>query len=172
MVDIGDLGGDAPDPVDVTFGYFGQKIRAHPDLGELILVEFLAGAVNIDANSPQALTAVKDFLREVIHPDDFAAFWQAALANRQTTDQLMALSENLISKVVEVTTDRPTMPPADSSPGQSPTVESSAGDASSRAVTRLEDAGRPDLALAVQTAAAGIAARPAAKGSRRARSTG
>lgn len=149
MVDIGDLGGTAPDAIDIQFGYFGSKFSAHPELGELILVEFLEGAIKIDEHSPQALTAVKDFLRQVVAPDDFDLFWRAAIRNRQTTQQLMTFAETLIEKVVEATTERPTSQLSDSSAGPSPTAESSEADASSRVVHRLESSGRPDLALAV-----------------------
>lgn len=152
MTHLGELGGEARPAVDVTFGFFGEEFRAHPDLGELVLVEFLEGAMKIDEHSAHALTAVKDFLRQVVDPADFDRFWQLAMRGRATTQQLMTLAERLIEKIVEAETGRPTSLPSDSSDGQSTTEARSEDDASSRVVRRLELAGRPDLAMAVELA--------------------
>jgi hypothetical protein len=142
---LGELG-EATEPNDVTFDYFdARSLRVHPDFCELDLLDFVEATAAIDEDSPQAMTAVKDFFRSVIHPDDFDLFWRTAKGNRQGVKKLM----RTIWTIVETISGRPTTQPSDSSGGPSTTAPTSTGGSSSteRAMQHLR--GRADLQLAV-----------------------
>lgn len=151
---------------ELTFDYFGEQYRVHPDATDLALVEFmdLAASIEIGAGGKvtpesigagvQSLAAIMSALRELVHPDDFAAVWRAAKANRQTIEDLTELAMGLAAAVA----DRPTVRPSDSSDGPSSTEQSSTGDSSSpvshlSVARRFEEQGRPDLALLVRDTA-------------------
>lgn len=127
--------------------YFGTSVRvvADSELLEIDLEEFMAAATQLDAEDAQALGAVHNFLRRLIHPDDFATFWKTVRAERQGIEAQMAFARYL----VEATTGHPTAGPSDSSDGPTSTAPSSEDDLSSRVQHNLEDSGRPDLAVAV-----------------------
>lgn len=162
MGSVGTFGTERPQAEDLTFGYFGAEYRVHPDAGELALVDFLdlAAAIEIAADgtpTPEQLgegarqvKAIVDALRELVHPDDFAAFWKAAKAHRQTIEDLTEVAMGLAAAAA----DRPTERPSDSSDGPQRTEPSSTADSSSQdkrlsVARRLEEQGRPDLALVV-----------------------
>ncbi len=138
IVDLGDLSGTAAEPVEMTFTYFGVRVRVAPDLSETKLIELYARAAEVelpdDANRRQVGERIvkgaqeqKDYIRAHIHPDDFEAFWQAAIGHRQTFGDLMLVTLRLIGLV----TDRdPTGPPSDSSDGRPVTRPSSPSGAS------------------------------------------
>jgi hypothetical protein len=151
--DLGELG-EAVAPHDHNFDYFGSRLRVHPDFCELDLVDFVEESATIDEESAQAMVALKNFFRCVIHPDDFTEFWRLSKANRQSAAQLM----HTIWTIVEALSGRPTKQPSDSSSGQTATVPTSTAGSSSvtRAMRALE--GRPDLQLAVVRAQQGQAA--------------
>ena len=141
---LGDLG-VVHDEVDVTFGYFGTVLRVNPELSELELVEFMDRAQQVGENDPRAVTMLKDYLRSLVHPDDFDRFWELARRYRQTQQDLGALTQTLMAAAA----GRPTGLPSDSSAGQSSTAPSSRDGSSLRVIRQLESQGRSDIALAV-----------------------
>lgn len=152
MGDLGSFGTPKP-PVDVdlidSFDYFGERVRVNPVFGELDLVDFFDTASRIDdADTAQAMAALKGVFRDCILPDDFDTFWSTAKRERQGVEDLM----QVVMAVVEAVADRPTVRPSDSSDGPSDTSGTSVADSSSRVVRRLEQDGRPSIALMVQQA--------------------
>jgi hypothetical protein len=191
-VDLGDLSGEAVEPVLAEFGYFGTKVRVNPDLTETTVIDLFERAKQVQIeDSPNlpiidALTEAekaKDHVRAHIHPDDFDAFWSTAKSNRQDMRRLMGLCWEILALISE----RPTVPPSDSSAGRPITSQSlpdgvsSPDDAEPTAdgswwpdglpynpdavavVERYERQGRPDLAnqiMVTQEAMAGVSAGP------------
>lgn len=151
MTSLGDFG-TPREAYDETFGYFGATIRVHPDLSDLALIDFavMGDSIDEETSGTEAIGAVMSMLRAVVHPEDFDEFWSLSKANRQTVDDLT----DVVEKLVVAVTERPTQRPSASSRGQRSTGERSEGDSSSRVVNRLEEQGRPDLALLVQRSAA------------------
>lgn len=159
MASLGDLGVVKPKEVD-SFGWFGTEIRVHPSLTDIVLMDFAEKAQAIDENSPEVMGFIKMQMRVVIAPEDFDAFWQAALDNGQDSGDLM----RVMKTIVETKAERPTQLPSDSSAGHARTVTTSP-DVSSwpategsqltamdrRAIEAMP--GRPDLALVVMEAA-------------------
>jgi len=141
--------GSPREALDVTFGYLGEQIRVNPELSELGLMDWTEGAMEIGEDDPRAVTAVKDQVRELVHPDDFERFWAAARRHRQRLPDLLQFMQDLMSAL----TQRPTGRPSDSSAGPPSTTSSFADDSSSRAVATLEARGRPDLAVVVDETA-------------------
>jgi hypothetical protein len=86
--------------------------------------------------------ALKGFLRSLIHPEDFAAFWAAAKANGQRFSDLMTIGR----RIIEGVTDRPTGRPSGSTDGPSSTPTNSRSGAASIAASAHP--GRPDLQVA------------------------
>lgn len=176
QVDLGDLSGDAVDPVLATFTYFGKRFRVNPDLTETTVIDLFEQAAKVRLRDPrEEMTAAevmesaeraKDHVRQHIHPGDFDAFWAAAKANRQGVTPLISLCW----RIVDLVSERPTPPPSGSSDGRPATSRNSPDGASSpgggepeidgswwpeglpyneaavRVVERFERQGRPDLA--------------------------
>jgi hypothetical protein len=121
---------------DITFEYFGENVRLSYDFGETVFVDWVEQWKDVDENEARTFTAVKDLMREVVHPDDFDTFWKLVRANKQGMVKLM----ELVAALVEATTERPTSQPADSVSGQ-PTTPPLSGDDSFSRVIKNE---RPD----------------------------
>ena len=143
------------------FVFFDETFHLRPSnecqVAMLDFAELASG--DVDETSLQGLAVVKGFLRDVIVPDDWAAFWKSARKNHATVGgHLMPI----IVQVFTGQTARPTGRSSDSSDGPISTQENSEPASSSpdapvapvklRAVERLEDEGRPDKALIVQMA--------------------
>jgi hypothetical protein len=144
-IDLGDLSGDAVEPVFATFAYFGETYRVNPDLTETLVVDLLAEAAHVDVDDPrsagrseptvaQNAERSKDYVRQHIHPDDFEAMWSAAKANRQSIEQLLMLCWTLLGKISARRGEGmvPTTPPSDSSAGRQITSQSLPDGASSQ----------------------------------------
>lgn len=134
MTALGDLGvaREAPEPVeDIAFGWFGAEIRVNPYFEQLALVEF-AAAINGAESGPilQRLACIKAALVPLLHSEDFTTFWQLALSNHQTVEDLAAVA----FKLVEAVSARPTVRQPSSSDGLPSTGPSSAPVATSREV--------------------------------------
>lgn len=147
---IGDLTpADAPDTAEeITFGYFGADIRVHPEFGELVFNDWASEFGDLKPDDPKALQATKVLMRELVHPDDFDAFWTLARRHKQSSEDL----SKVFAAVLEAMADRPTGRPFSSSPGPTSTAPSYAAASSLRVMDRLEAEGRPDLALVVARA--------------------
>jgi hypothetical protein len=174
---IGTLGRKR-EPLDLEFDYFGTRIRVSPDASDVAELEFLeiARGANLDMRDLEGLSAaeledeakvqdvvrrtnqviintyglIRDKLREMIHPEDFDAYWRLARENRQMVSDLMADMQAITASVVEASTGFPTMPPADSPPTLASTLQNSGGGSSSAPASDTAKAlelrrGRPDL---------------------------
>jgi hypothetical protein len=120
MASLGNLGVAKPKVSD-SFGWFGHEIHIHPDLTDLVLMDFAEQAQGLDENSPEVMGFLKKQIRLIIAPESFDAFWQAALDNGQDSMDLMTVMKTII----ESTAKRPTALPSDSSDGQPRTVTTS-----------------------------------------------
>jgi hypothetical protein len=159
MANLGDLG-RVKEKVSDSFGWFGTEVHVHPQLTDIVLMDFAEQAASIDEDSPEAMGFLKRQMRLVIDPADFEAFWQGALDNGQDSRDLMTV----MKAIVENAAQRPTALPSDSSDGQPRTVVTSP-DVSSLPDTVVSPlaaadrrqieamAGRPELALVVAEAA-------------------
>lgn len=100
MASIGNFG-TAYEPVDLDFGFFGETIRVHPEAGAAALTEFIAGAADIAAeDEPAGAKFILDFLRQLVHPEDFDRFWSLAKAQRQhPMRDLMPIGKAIVEAV-------------------------------------------------------------------------
>lgn len=131
--------------------FFDQSFRMKPsDEYEWEMMEFASAAKGgADSDMLSGAAATLDFLRAVVHGDDWERFRKAARDNRaQVKRDLMPI---VVAAFVQPT-ERPTSRPSDSSDGPASTGRKSAGGGSSKVIKRLEKKGRPDLALMVTMA--------------------
>lgn len=104
-----------------------------------------AAQSGVDTDSMEGLALIYDLLKASIVDEQWPRFEQLATDNRSTNDQMW----EVMVRVLEVVSERPTSRPSASSDGPSDTQASSAVDSSSRVIARLEEQGRPDLANVV-----------------------
>ena len=154
---LGELGNSKREVVDLVFTFFGEKIRVHPEAGELSYADFMSKALEIDEeDAEQGLPLTMSYLREQIHPDDWDTFYATAKKHRQTVEDLMKVSNAILEEVSGFPTEQPT----GSSPTPSKTVRKSRAGSSTRDKRSVVDAameileGRPDLQVAVEHAQA------------------
>lgn len=153
MAKIGSFGVEA-EHEENTFDWLGQEMRVNPELGELTYVDFFEEFGDLDENDPRAITAIKSLLRQVVHADDFDAFWALGKARRQGVASLMDVAQ----KIVEAISGVPTGRSSDSSTGPSGTAPSSTAVSYSQTRQELEQSGRPELALVyLEAQEAGVA---------------
>jgi hypothetical protein len=162
VANIASFGAPSTEEVEAdTFDYFGVSIRLNPEFSELDYVDFMEKASVLDTMDPRAITATKDFLRSMVHGEDFDLLWQTARKNRQGLQGLMETANKLLT----VMTGRPTEAPSGSSTGRPVTVLSSKDGSSSpespltamdrRVIDRRLAEGRPELANAAFMAVEG-----------------
>lgn len=144
-------GGDTPagdEPEYGVVGYYGTDIRVvlDPISLELAFEEFMDVASGLEGvDDPRSFAVVRQFLRLMIHPDDFNTFWRLVRTNRQDTTRQMEFGKWLMEEL----SGHPIVQQSGSAPGLLGTLPNSGDDASSRVQERLEAQGRPDLALVV-----------------------
>jgi hypothetical protein len=132
---------------DVEFK--GETFRASDGIGLMSLMRFAHVAQGgTDANDMEGLAAMYDLLEQAIAADDWDRFQRHAMKVKAQGDDLMAV----VQKVIQALAARPTSRPSDSSGGPTVTEPKSEAGSSSQVVQRLEDRGRPDLALMVTMA--------------------
>ena len=102
----------------------------------------------VDSNDMEGLAALYDLLESVIADADWARFQKAAHRTRASGDELF----DFVTSAFKALTGRPTREPSDSSDGPPITSSSSTDGSSSPVIARLEQQGRPDLALIVDQA--------------------
>jgi hypothetical protein len=135
----------------VVVPYFGVDVRvaADPYVLEIALEEFMDLAADIDETSEQdearAYGVTRRFSRGLIHPADFPKWWTTAKTHRQGVIDQAAFAKYVIESV----TGHPTGLLSGSSAGQQETGPNSGAASWQRVKARLEDAGRPDLAVSV-----------------------
>ena len=144
MPDLGTFGTERVAVEPDTFGWFGSTVRTNPDMSDLAIVDFMEVAGAITADVVAASHAIKSFLRDCVHEDDFEAFWALGKANGQCAEDMMGVAKAL----TEAWTARPTLRLSASTGGPSPTNQTSA-----ESVARRAYPGRPDLQVAVIRAA-------------------
>jgi hypothetical protein len=147
MTSLGNFGTERLQ-VDVDFTFFGETIRAHPQAGSASLAEFMANAGEISVDDvARGAKFILDFLRQVIHPEDFDRFWALAKEKRQDPmKDLMPIAE----AIIEAITDFPTEPPVASASGPGSAVPKSVVASFSQDKAATDYAlrkfrGRPDL---------------------------
>lgn len=164
------------------FVYFGQVIRLQPGASDLAYVDFMERAsslampegleelqveaaedgqvdpgkvAELATAAGDAAGAIKGLLRELIHEEDFDLFWRTARRSGQRIEDLMGFAWELLGAVAE---RDPTRPRSGSSSTRSKPGRGGKRNAGSKAgrtgrvIRRLEEAGRPDLAVAVLSA--------------------
>lgn len=145
-IDLGDLGGDtgATDaPVVHTFPWYGVTVRVNPGASEMVYLDFIEEAGQYDESDSRGAVAVKEFIREMIHPDDFDVFWDLAKTHRRQIKDLANISMRIVAQV----SGDPTSGQPDSSNGLSVISGSSTDARYAPVITELEKNGRPDLAV-------------------------
>lgn len=150
LLDLGKFGhaeevpeeGEWPEPV--KFPWFGVEVRTNPTLTDVALVDLLEASGEIDDKDPRGAIAVKQFVREVIHEDDFDDFWKLGKLHGYSTLEFAEVA----SRIIEAVAGDPTQGSADSSSGPASTDTKSQAVSSKvkRTVAELEGEGRPDLA--------------------------
>jgi hypothetical protein len=143
MAHLGSLGTSKPGD-SITFDYFGEQITANV-VTDLDYMDFMEEIGALTPDNPQSQRLVKDFAR-LCFGDSFDTFWRLAKDNRQSQEDVF----DVLTKIVEASTGRPTVQPSGSSDGQSST------EAKSTVGSSLEErlAGRPDLQVIVGQAQA------------------
>lgn len=130
-----------------TVDFFGADFRVAERVGLMPMMRFAVLAkTGIDANEMEALAAMHDLLKNCIADDEWDRFERHAVDHRADGDDLM----QVVGKVMAVLADRPTKRSSDSSDGPRVIEPFSTDDSSSRVVDRLNEQGRPDLALIVR----------------------
>lgn len=158
---IANFNGEGYDVTTVdTFGWYGEDIRVNPDFSPLDMIDLAeeVAAAQQESGPGQIsfgmATMVKKQIRLLIHPGDFDTFWSVAKAKRITPETLM----EVMTKVMEYISGRPTVPHSDSSDGRSTTTTTSESirnepvsplTALDVRVAEREMEGRPDLRLAL-----------------------
>ena len=126
---IGELGTPRP-PVDLSFNYFGVVIRVNESASDLDLIGFMLEAAGIErVDEQRGMVAISNYLRGLVHPEDWDTFWRQARANRQNMEDLMVLGQ----RIVEAAAGFPTQQSSGSPPGPPTTGQNSGGASSSRA---------------------------------------
>jgi len=132
---------------EIDFG--GEKFTVADKIGLMPLMRFAKTAQGgVDSSDMAGLSAMYDLLQQCIADADWDRFQSVANKVRADGEELMGV----VKDVMEELTARPTSRPSDSSDGPKSTPRNSEGDSSLRVVQRLEEKGRPDLALMVEMA--------------------
>ena len=135
--------------------FHGQEFHLADTMGLMPLMRFAKVARSgVDAQELEGLAAMYDLLEQCIEPDEWDRFVDLATKHRDQGDDLM----EVVKETIETMSARPTERSSDSSDGPAPTSQNSTDASSSPVVRRLENRGRPDLALVVQEAEAARAA--------------
>ena len=105
--------------IEQTFEFFDLTVRVNPSCSQAAMVEFLAEAGEVEqADEVRGSRLIMAFMREIVHPDDFDAFWTKAKLERQDPEtDLMPIAH----AVMEAISDFPTGPPSGSVGGSTPT---------------------------------------------------
>ncbi len=134
---------------DAGVEFAGDRFAVAEKIGLMPLMRFAKVAQSgVDSADMAGLAAMYDLLEQCIAPADWQRFQTAADRSRADGDDLMGV----VRDAIEAISARPTSQPSDSSDGPTATPPSSEPDCSSRVIARLEQQGRPDLALVVAQA--------------------
>lgn len=135
-----------------TIEFLGAEFHVADKVSSLAFMRFAKVAkAGTDAEDMDGLAAMYDLLQQCIATEDWHRFEAHADTQRADSEQLL----EVIQKVFAVLADRPTGRSSDASDGPriiepSSTVDSSSPAPAERAISRLNEQGRPDLALLVR----------------------
>lgn len=142
---------DSITPVTRSVEFMGKRFRIAEKIGAMPLLKFSTYA-DMDIQDPRALSAMYTLLRDVIYAGepacgkcdvcaagnerdcaevthgDWAAFEEHAMTTKADADELM----DVVTKVMELISGRPTQPPATSSSGPPITSGRSTGSSSAK----------------------------------------
>jgi hypothetical protein len=105
-----------------------------------------SGGTSDGTDEIEALDATLSLLEQCVHPDDWEKFEQVTSAAGVDQEGYMDFAGRVMAQLA----DRPTGRSSDSSDGPRIIEPSSTDDSSSPVIHRLNDKGRPDLALMVR----------------------
>lgn len=129
--------------------FFGERFALPRRFNSRLLWRFMRAADDgIDSESAEGIVLMDKLLDAVVRPEDHKRFDQVCDRECPDDEQLIEFAMEAVQKIAA----RPTGRPSDSSDGPRTTSTSSAGDSSSPVIARLEERGRPDLALIVAQA--------------------
>jgi hypothetical protein len=100
----------------------------------------------VDSEDIEGVAMIDQLINQCLRPEDVDRFDEVCDRERPDFDELMEFVMGVVAEV----TERPTKRPSDSSDGPTPTKPSSPADSSLRVIHRLEEEGRPSIALMVQ----------------------
>lgn len=125
------------------------------DVPKFLISELaLAIADAADTGQMPVEAALMRILKVCVRPQDWSRFRRAASAVDADGEQLIEIVGKVMKarRELEAVTGRPTSRPSDSSDGSPSTEANSTAGSSSPVIRRLEERGRPDLALMVTQA--------------------
>jgi hypothetical protein len=108
----------------------------------------------VDSEDIEGVAMIDSLIDQCLRPEDVERFDEVCGRERPDFDELMEFVMGVVAEV----TERPTKRPSDSSDGPTPTKLSSLDDSSSRVIRRLEEQGRPSIALMVQQRESSVSA--------------
>lgn len=129
--------------------FAGESFAVSERVGIMALMRFAKVAqAGADSSDMEGLAAMHSLLEQCIAEPDWYRFQSHAEKTKADTDELL----DVIKEVFKILSQRPTSRPSSSSDGPLVVNERSADDSSSQVIARLEERGRPDLALMVMQA--------------------
>lgn len=125
----------------------GEEFRVAERVGSMPLMRFAKLAKSgVRESQMEGLVAMYDLLHDCIDESDWDRFMDHATEVRADGKELLGVVRQAIAAVA----GRPTRRSSDSSDGPRTIEPSSTGDSSSPVIHRLNEQGRPDLALLVR----------------------
>lgn len=132
-----------------TVEFFGDTFEVPERFNMRRVTQFAAAASRgVDDKSLEGMAAVNGLLDQCVRPEDTERFDALCDKHGASIEDLL----EFFGSVLEVVTDRPTSQPSVSSDGLRTIEPKSTGDSYSPVIARLENQGRPDLALMVTQA--------------------
>jgi hypothetical protein len=119
MANLGSFGAARAEATQVepdTFEWYGETMRVSDRLGAAPLFDYAAAIVSeLDVKDMQAIAATREMLRDTIHEDDWAKFWDSVKKHKSSPEELAELSALLFEHIAS----RPTVQPSGSAVGPS-----------------------------------------------------
>lgn len=126
--------------------FLGREFHLADVVGLMPLLRFAHAAQSgLDSADVEGMAAMYDLLEQTVIDEEWAAFQAHATKKRASDDDLM----KFIQDTMTILGERPTRRSSESSDGPPATSGKSEDGSSARVITRLEQRGRPDLALIV-----------------------
>ena len=142
---------EVPEPREVDYvviDYYGVPVRVplDPEGIALTFEEFMDSAAALEGPEDfRSVGLVRGFVRGLIHEEDFPAWWGEVKRRKHSVETQMEFAKY----IVEAMTGHPFAEGSGSSLGPTPDQQNYAADSSLRVQHRLEQRGRPDLAMIV-----------------------